>query len=105
MKKSKFIKLVLLTAVISACSPKEEKGPKVYMRSDSTARYSHVHSMGYGMGYFAVFHAYGMYRNGIYQRAGFYSGSISEKANIGSNGLKGSITRGGFGSSTSHVSS
>jgi len=57
------------------------------------------------MGYFAVFHAYGMYRNGVYHRAGFYSGSITEKANIGTNGFKGNVTRGGFGSSSYHVSS
>lgn len=105
MKKSKYIKLVVLTAVISACTQKEEQGKQVFMRSDSTANYSHVHSMGAGLGYFAVFHAYGMYRNRAYHRAGFYSGSISEKSNIGTNGYKGSVARGGFGRSSSHVSS
>lgn len=105
MKKSKYIKLVILTAVISACSQQEEKGKQVFMRSDSTANYSHVHSVGAGMGYFCAFHAYGMYRNGAYRRAGFYSNGISERANIGTNGYKGTITRGGFGSSSFHVSS
>jgi hypothetical protein len=104
MKKSKYIKLVVLTAAISACTQKEE-GKQVFMRSDSTANYSRVHSVGTGMGYFAAFHAYGMYRNGVYRRAGFYSGSIPERANIGTNGYKGTITRGGFGGSSSHVSS
>jgi hypothetical protein len=105
MKKSKCIQLVILTAVISACTQKEEQGKQVFMRSDSTAQYSNVHYMGNGLGYFAAFHAYGIYRNGAYQRAGFYSSSIPERANIGSNGFKGTITRGGFGSSSFHVSS
>lgn len=105
MKKSKYIQLVLLTAAISACSQKEEKGKMVFMRADSTAQYSRVHAVGTGMGYFAAFHAYGIYRNGAYHRAGFYSGSISERANIGHNGFKGTVSRGGFGSSSGHVSS
>jgi hypothetical protein len=105
MKKSKYVKLVLLTTVISACSPKEEKGPQVYMRSDSTAHYAQVHHMGVGLGYYAVFRAYGIYQNGTYRRAGFYSGSIPERANMGANSYKGAISRGGFGSSSFHVSS
>jgi hypothetical protein len=105
MKKSKYIQLVILTAAISACTQKEEQGKQVFMRADSTANYSHVHSVGNGMGYFCAFHAYGMYRNGVYHRAGFYSSSISERANIGSNGYKGTISRGGFGSSSFSVSS
>ena len=105
MKKSKYVKLVLLTAVISACGQKEELGPKVYMRSDSTAHYSPVHSLGLGLGYFAVFHPYGIFNNGVYRRAGFFSGSIPEGANYGNNGFKGTISRGGFGSSAFHVSS
>ena len=105
MKKSNYVKLVLLTAVISACNQKETQGPKVYMRSDSTANYARVHHFGTGLGYFAVFHPYGIYSNGIYRRAGFFSGSIPERANYGTNSFKGTISRGGFGSSAFHVSS
>jgi hypothetical protein len=105
MKRSKYVKLVLLTAVISACSQKEPEGSKVYMRSDSTANYARVHHVGAGLLYFAVFHPYGVYRNGVYRRAGFYSGSIPESANYGTNSSKGTTSRGGFGRGSSHVSS
>jgi hypothetical protein len=105
MKKSSYIKLVLLTAVISACSHKDPREAKVYMRADSTANYGRVHHVGPGMGYFYVFRPYGIYYNGSYRRAGFYSGSIPEKANYGFNGYKGTISRGGFGSSAFHVGS
>jgi len=105
MKKSSYVKLVLLTAVISACSHKDPKEAKVYMRSDSTANYGRVHHAGIGMPFFYVFRPYGIYNNGSYRRAGYYSGSIPERANYGTNSFKGTISRGGFGSSAFHVGS
>ena len=104
MKKSNYVKLVLLTAVISACTQKETRQTGVYMRSDSTANYARVHH-GAGLGFFYVFRPYGIYNNGSYRRAGYFSGSIPARANYGSNGFKGTISRGGFGSSAFHVGS
>jgi hypothetical protein len=104
MKKSEFIKLVLVAAVISSCNNQQGKSDKkIYMRSDTTANYSHVRG-GFHGGYFP-FIAYGLYMNNRYSRAGYYSSSIPQSSNIGSNAFKGNVVRGGFGSSASHVSS
>jgi hypothetical protein len=40
---------------------------------------------------------YGNYYKGVYQRAGYYSDAFGEEVNIGNNGFKSSIIRGGFG--------
>ena len=104
MKKSEFIKLVLVAAVISSCNQQQGKSDKrIYMRSDTTANYSHVRG-GFHGGYFP-FIAYGLFMNNRYSRAGYYSSSIHESSNIGSNAFKGNVVRGGFGSSAFHVSS
>ncbi|MDQ6813478.1 MAG: hypothetical protein M3040_07080 [Bacteroidota bacterium] len=110
MKKSKYVELVLITAVLASCNRanKEwENGNKVYMRSDTTAPYSRAHHSGRGnafMWYYA-FRPYGNYSNGRYQRAGYYSGGLSERSNIGSNSFKSAVSRGGFGRSGFSVSS
>lgn len=110
MKKSKYIELVLVTAVLASCNrPNKEwsSGSKTYLRSDSTAPYTqarHHTGMGLGLWYYA-FRPYGNYYNGSYQRAGYYSSSIHESSNIGSNGFKGAVTRGGFGGGSYSVSS
>ncbi|MBA4196334.1 MAG: hypothetical protein C0459_02160 [Chitinophaga sp.] len=109
MKKTKHIELILITAALASCNqPKNdwESGNKVYIRSDSTAGYSrtHYHGGGYGMWYYA-FRPYGNYYNGEYQRAGYYSSAIHESSNIGSNGFKSSVIRGGFGRGGYSVSS
>ncbi|MCE1199512.1 MAG: hypothetical protein LWW85_11130 [Marinilabiliales bacterium] len=104
MKKSTFIRLVLVAAVASSCGQEGiKKEKRVFMRADTTANYTPVHG-GFHGGYFP-FIPYGIYRNNRYSRAGYFSNSISEHSNIGSNAMKGSITRGGFGSSALHVSS
>lgn len=103
MKKSKYISLVLITAALASCDKKEEgwdqEGPKVYMRSDSTASYSrsHHHGIGTALLWYYAFRPYGRYNNGVYNRAGYYSGGIGERSNIGSNTGKYGIVRGGFG--------
>ena len=105
MKKSKYIELVLITATLASCSePKKDwdENNKVHIRSDSTAPYTNVHQQsGIGIGtallWYYAFRPYGNYNNGMYQRAGYYSGAIHPLSNIGSNGFKGSVTRGGFG--------
>ncbi|XZF15135.1 hypothetical protein ACTHGU_03290 [Chitinophagaceae bacterium MMS25-I14] len=113
MKKSKEIQLILITAALASCNrPAQNEwtsGEKrVYMRSDSTAGYARTHTgSGYhggGLWYYA-FRPYGNYDNGRYQRAGYYSGAIGEHANVGSNGFKGAVSRGGFGRSGFSVSS
>jgi len=104
MKKSEFIKLVLVAAVLSSCNNQNSKPEKrIFMRSDTTANYSHVRG-GFHGGYFP-FTPYGLYMNNRYARAGYFSPSILESSNIGSNAFKGSVVRGGFGSSAFHVSS
>jgi hypothetical protein len=103
MKKSKIVSLVLITAALSSCNKNaEEDGDwggdkKVYIRSDSTASYSHHHG-GAWIWYYA-FRPYGYYSGGFYHRAGYYSGGIGHSANVGSNAAKGRVSRGGFGRS------
>lgn len=102
MKKSKYIELVLITAVLSSCNRQDkdwESGNKVYMRSDTTAPYSRTHHGGLGTAllWYYAFRPYGNFNNGSYQRAGYYSRGLSERSNIGSNAFKGAVARGGFG--------
>lgn len=105
MKKSKCVELVLITAVLASCNqakpkPDWDNNNKVHVRSDSTAPYTRVHHGG-GIGnallWYYAFRPYGNYNNGVYNRAGYYSSAISPMSNIGSNGFKGAVTRGGFG--------
>jgi uncharacterized protein YgiB involved in biofilm formation len=103
MKKSEFIKLVLVAAVISSCSNQKSRPEKrVFMRSDTTAHYSHVHGF-YG-GYLA-FRPFGIFTNRGYARTGYFSSAIHESSNIGTNSFKGTVVRGGFGGSVSRASS
>lgn len=111
MKKSKYIELVLITAALASCNQPTkdwDENNKVHIRSDSTAPYTRVHHYG-GVGtallWYYAFRPYGNYYNGSYQRAGFYSGAINPVSNIGSNGFKGAVTRGGFGRGGYSVSS
>ncbi len=112
MKKSTAIHLVLITAALASCNQKKEPewgtGNKTYVRGDSTAPYTRAHH-GSGLGtaflWYYAFRPYGNYNNGTYTRAGYYSGAISGAGNVGSNGFKGSVTRGGFGRSGYSVSS
>ncbi len=104
MKKSKNIRLILITAALASCQEKTKEpewgsGNKTYVRSDSTAPYARTHHGGIGTAllWYYAFRPYGNYNNGIYTRSGYYSGGISERANIGSNGYKAGVTRGGFG--------
>src|SRR5438045_342442 len=102
MKKSKYIELALITAALASCHrPQKDwessNGKKTYLRSDSTAPYSRAnYHMGPGLWYYA-FRPYGNYYGNQYHRAGYYSGGIRESSNIGTNGFKGAVTRGGFG--------
>jgi hypothetical protein len=107
MRKSKHIQLVLITALLAACGKNHEKQwgddeKKVYMRSDTTARYTHTSSP--LLWYFA-FRSFGMFgSNGSYSR-GYFNGGLSPQSNFGSNGSKRNASRGGFGRSSSRVSS
>jgi hypothetical protein len=102
MKKSKIVNLVLITSLLASCAQKSEhKNQKhkknVYMRGDSTAKYSA--GGGPYMWYYA-FRPYGYYNNGVYHRSGYFNNSISRSSNFGSNVTKsnGFTSRGGFGS-------
>lgn len=104
MKKSEFIKLVLVAAVLTSCNnQKNRPDKKVFMRSDTTAHYSNVHG-GFHGGYYG-FIPLGVYTNRGYVRAGYYSSAIHENSNIGTNPFKSNVVRGGFGRSVFHVSS
>ena len=106
MKKSKTIQLILITAALASCKetkkePEWGSGNKTYVRGDSTAPYNRTHHGGGGLAmaalWFYAFRPYGNYNNGSYSRAGYYSNAIPTGSNIGSNGYKAGVTRGGFG--------
>lgn len=104
MKKSEFIKLVLVAAALTSCNnPKGKSDKTVFMRSDTSAHYTPVRG-GFHGGYFP-FIPYGIYSNNRYARAGYYSSALHTTSNIGSNAFKGNVVRGGFGTSAFHVSS
>jgi len=106
MKKTKHIELILITALLASCNQPsnewEASTSKTYVRSDSTAPYTrthHYHGSGIGNAllWYYAFRPYGNYNNGSYQRTGYYSKAIHENSNIGSNHVKKSVVRGGFG--------
>ena len=109
MKKSKTVTLVLITAALASCHKEKPEndwsGPKVYMRSDSTAAYTRTHHYGMGVGsallWYYAFRPYRGYARGQYGHAGYYSSGIHESSNIGHNATKSSIVRGGFGRGSS----
>jgi hypothetical protein len=114
MKKSKTVQLVLITAALASCNKAQKDnewsgGNKTYVRGDSTAYYTrtHHHGVGNALLWYYAFRPYGNYNSqtGAYQKAGYYSRGISESSNIGTNGFKGSISRGGFGRGGYSVSS
>lgn len=110
MKKSGYIELVLITAALAGCRQSQndwDNNNQVHLRSDTTAPYTRVHRYGgtSALLWYYAFRPYGNYSNGEYRKAGYYSGGIGSYSNIGSNGFKGAITRGGFGSSGYSVSS
>ena len=112
MKKSKSITLILITAALASCHQKKKEKDwvenNVYMRSDTTAGYSHPHhsnGIGTALLWYYAFRPYGYYRGGNYYRSGYYSSAIGERANIGTSTTKSNIVRGGFGSSAYSVSS
>lgn len=112
MKKTSFIQLVLVATVAASCGQKKEnewegstKKQKVYMRSDTTASYTHVRRS-HGFFPFFVFRPYGgSYGNSGFRRSGYYSDAINHRSNVGSNPSKSSISRGGFGRSGFSASS
>jgi hypothetical protein len=112
MKKSTIINLVLVSSVTAACTQQKktdewsaagsEGKKKVYMRSDTTASYSRR----YAGSHFFIFRPYGIFSPGLgYRRMGFSSSAISQRSNVGSNTSKSNFMRGGFGGSSSRVSS
>jgi len=115
MKKTKTIKLILITATLAGCAAEKKEpewgsGNKTYVRGDSTAPYARTHH-GNGTGlaaaalWFYAFRPMGALNNGTYSRAGYYSNAIPAVSNIGSNVVKGNIVRGGFGRSGARASS
>jgi hypothetical protein len=127
MKKSKIVKLVLITAALAATqavnaqngatsewgentngsSSESPSGKKVYMRSDTSAPYTRTHHSGFGgLAMFYLFRPYGlMGGNGIFSRGGFHAGGLSQSSNVGRNPMKARVARGGFGRTQSRVSS
>lgn len=106
MKKSNIIKLVLVSATLIGCNNQKPKHQqRVYMRSDSTADYTQTHGGGSHFAGYYVFRPYGIFNSSGYHRAGYYSGGIRQSSNIGHSSFKSASVRGGFGSSSFHVSS
>jgi hypothetical protein len=108
MKKTKHIKLVLVTAVLAAChqEPEWRSGSRTYIRADSTAPYTMMTHPQPGLPLlFYHFRPYGLLYATGYRRAGYYSNAFSEEVNIGHNPVKGGIVRGGFGESALSVES
>lgn len=106
MKKSKIVQLVLITSLLASChkhtkkKDKEWEGNSTYMRADSSAGYSRVHTSGDGwLLWYLAFRPYGSFYGGQYHHAGYYSSAIPQVSNIGHNSVKSGIVRGGFGSS------
>jgi hypothetical protein len=102
MRKTKEIKLILITAALASChQPNKEwqNGNRTYIRSDSSAPYSRAYhpNIGSALLWYYAFRPYGNYYNGYYSRAGYYSDAIHEGSNFGSNSYKSSVARGGFG--------
>ena len=91
------------------CLKIKEKEQKVYMRSDTTAPYQQAHTRHHAHGspflWYYAFHSFGSYRNGGFSRSGYYSSGLGSRANVGSNHAKSGVVRGGFGHTSSHVSS
>ena len=111
MKKTKHIELLLITALLAGChrpgNEWQNGNNHTYIRSDSTAPYSRAYSphLGSVLLWYYAFRPYGNYYNGSYRRTGYYSDAIHESSNIGSNGYKSSVIRGGFGRGAYSVSS
>lgn len=101
MKKSKAIKLVFVSAIlastiISCSSDHKEKKSNLYVRSDSTGKYTHTSHGGFYHGFYPI----GIYSNGSYHKSGFTSPSSHHTSSTSSG-----VSRGGFGHSGFHVGS
>ncbi|HZH65290.1 MAG TPA: hypothetical protein VEY10_10395 [Flavisolibacter sp.] len=114
MKKSKYVELVLITAALASCNQSSKEweggggGSKTYLRSDTTAPYTqarHHGGIGTALLWYYAFRPFGNFSNGNYQRAGYYSNALNRSSNIGRNGFKGAVSRGGFGRGSYSVSS
>ncbi|GEM_PF-1677417 len=114
MKRSKIVKLVLVTTLFAACQ-QQPRPPKknVHIRTDTTSKYTTRHvSHGNPVG----FYSYSLFnrRNGTYSPTnGYHSDALSTQSssfskNVSSGNYKGafggshgSTSRGGFGKSSS----
>ena len=108
MKKTKVITLALITSALASCHKEQPKEQNVFMRSDTTAQYQQVHPHNHSTFFwYYAFRPYGYYNvyGGSYVHSGYYSSSIRQSANLGSNAIKSSVVRGGFGHGSFSVSS
>lgn len=101
MKKSKIVKLVLITGVLASCAKKKENDweygvNKYHVRTDTTAAYTTIHRTHW----FYAFRPYGYCINGRYHATGYWSSGIHESSNTGHSTTKSAIARGGFGRAT-----
>ena len=104
MKKSKIVKLALITSLITACNSNQPKNDRLHIRGDEKDGYTNVQYYGSGVPYFYYFHPYGVFSSsGTYTRSGYSSGAVSSRSHAHSS----SVGRGGFGGSHGgmHVSS
>lgn len=103
MKKSKFIKLVLVTSVLATACTEEKKekqwgedDSRLHVRTDTTRNeYTNHHG-----GYFH-FYPWGYFLMGSYHRSGYGSSGLNPRTS----GEFGNVSRGGFGRSAFKVGS
>lgn len=104
MKKSKYVSLVLITSALAACNKSQPNwdSNEVYIRSDSTATYTHTQGshLPLFLWYYA-FRPYGLFYGNRYHHAGYYSEAVSRRSNVGTSAMKGAAIRGGFGGTRS----
>jgi hypothetical protein len=97
MKKSKIVKLVLVTGIAAACSSPHNNGyetsSRLNIRGDTTSYYSRPNIfMGHGYYHFIPF---GYYYGGMYRHGGYESSGFSSRAGFSGR----SVSHGGFGRS------
>jgi hypothetical protein len=113
MKKSKFIRLVLVAGLFAGCQSAQEKGRKVYMRTDSTGTYTKSHIPRHSYFFFYPYTTYNAV-NKLYEHKGYHNNRLARtssyffmhrrtsnfmfSSNYGSNKYYGNnSSRGGFG--------
>lgn len=79
MKKSKFIKLVLVAGLFVGCQSVDEKQRKLYMRTDTTDSYTKVYLQKPGYLFFYPYSTYSTTTRS-YQHRGYFNNRLSRRS-------------------------